>query len=180
MEGDVLTREPMAAGYHVSPGDVQLSMTRPDSVGISARFEAPPERVFDAWLDPRIAGQWLFATASRPAALAEIEAHAGGSFRFEERSDGWGDVHAGRYLEITRPARLVFTLLDRKYPRETSRVSVRFVALARGCEVSLVQEGVPLHRARHVEGRWAGMLYGLGELLGRQRSRAPRSRRESR
>ena len=32
------------------------------SIRVSHRYEASPERVYDAWLDPAKAGKFLFAT----------------------------------------------------------------------------------------------------------------------
>ena len=34
------------------------------TVRVTRRFGAAPQRVFDAWLDAKTAGKWLFATAS--------------------------------------------------------------------------------------------------------------------
>ena len=59
-------------------------------VRVDARYGALPERVFNAWLDPDVARQWLFATATRPLAHVAIDARAGGSFRFVERQGGAG------------------------------------------------------------------------------------------
>ena len=134
-------------------------------VRVAQRFNAPPERVFDAWIDPATAGRWLFATAWRPMSRVEIDAHAGGAFRFEERPGGKGAVQAGRYLEIDRPGHLVFTLLGGECRQDAARVSVAFIPLEAGCELTLVHEGVFSRDAARVEGRWTGMLYGLATLL---------------
>ena len=60
---------------------------RPAAIRITRRFSAPPERVFDAFIEPEVAGRWLFATALRPMTDVEIDARVGGSFRFAERRD---------------------------------------------------------------------------------------------
>ena len=133
-------------------------------VRVTQRFNTPADRVFNAWVDPGIAGQWLFATAWRPMASVAIDARTGGSFRFEERVDRAGVVHTGKYIEIVRSRRLVFETSSGNSARGT-RVSVEFVPLPTGCEITLVQEGVLPDDANHTEGRWSGMLYGLANLL---------------
>jgi uncharacterized protein YndB with AHSA1/START domain len=135
-------------------------------VRVSQRFEAPPERVFGAWLDPAIAGAWLFATASHPVARVEIDARVGGSFRFVDRRGGKEVEHTGRYLEIVPHRRLVFTLFMENSPRVATRVAAEIVPLEAGCELKLVHENVPPGQASRTEGRWTGMLYGLGTRLG--------------
>ena len=135
-------------------------------VRISQRYDAPPERVFDAWLDPAIAGAWLFATASSPAARVEIDARVGGSFRFLDRRGRGETEYIGEYVEIIRPRRLVFTLSLENDPRAMTRVTADIVPLDSGCELRLVHEDVPPGQASRTEGRWAGMLYGLGTRLG--------------
>jgi len=129
-------------------------------------FNAPAERVFNAWVDPATAGKWLFATALRPMSSVAIDARAGGSFRLAERLDGKGAVHTGRYVEIVKPRRLVLAISGGERSQGT-RVSVEFVPLPTGCELTLVQESVLPGDAAHTEGRWSGMLYGLAILLGR-------------
>lgn len=135
-------------------------------VRVSQRFNAPPERVFDAWLDPAIAGAWLFATAFHPVARVEIDARVGGAFRFLDRRDRGETEYAGEYVEIIRPRRLVFTLSLESDPRAVTRVTADIVPLKRGCELRLIHEDVPTDHASRTEGRWAGMFYGLGTRLG--------------
>ena len=121
------------------------------------------ERVFDAWLDPAVAGRWLFATATRPMTDVEIDARVTGSFRFAERSDGKLTQHTGEYLEIVPPGRLAFTLLVGN--RTVTRVTVEIAPTRTGCELTLTHAGLPPERAAQSEARWTGILYGLGVTL---------------
>jgi uncharacterized protein YndB with AHSA1/START domain len=135
------------------------------AIRLAQRFDAPAERVFDAWIDPAIAGQWLFATASRPVARVEIDARAGGEFHFESRYHGEDLVQAGRYLELDRPRRIAFTLPARSRPSDLTRVRVEIESEESGCRLTLVHESVLRDEATLVEGRWAGMLYGLATIV---------------
>lgn len=135
-------------------------------IRVTQRYSASPERVFDAWLDPAMASAWLFATASHPMARVEIDARVGGSFRFVDRRDGAETEHTGKYLEIVPHRRLVFTLFMENSPRVATHVAAEIVPLETGCELRLVHENVPPGHASRTEGRWTGMLYGLGTRLG--------------
>jgi len=134
-------------------------------VRVRQRFGAPAERVFNAWVDPATAGNWLFATAWRPMSRVEIDARAGGSFRFVGGRDGEEVEHTGEYIEIARPRRLVFTLSGGKRRRSSTCVSVEIVPMEEGCELTLVHERVRPDYANCTEGRWTGMLFGLASLL---------------
>ena len=136
---------------------------RSRAVRVAARFRASPAEVFDAWLDPAIAGRWLFATAWRRMARVEIEPRVGGAFRFRDRGDV-GPEHAGSYLEIAPPTRLAFTLILDPGGVAT-RVTVVIAALRSGCRLTLTQENLPPDRAGYAKTRWTGMLYGLGLTL---------------
>ena len=156
------------SAFRLPPSDLSFMDTAPFvEIRVTQHFEASTDRVFDAWTDPAQAGLWLFATASRPVTRLEIDARAGGSFRFFEGSSGNDIEHAGVYIEFDRPRRLVFTLSGRGRSPGQTRVSVEIVQAKAGCEVTLVHEGVSPEQASRIEGRWAGMLYGLGTLLGR-------------
>jgi uncharacterized protein YndB with AHSA1/START domain len=134
-------------------------------IRISRRFSAPPEHVFAAWLDSKVAGRWLFAIALRPMTHVEIDARVGGSFRFAERRDGEIIEHTGEYVDIVPHRRLVFTLSMEDHWYVTTRVTVEIAPLKAGCELTLVHEDVPRHYADYTEGRWTGILYGLDVTL---------------
>lgn len=76
------------------------------NVRVTHRFSAPPERVFDAWLDPEKAGRFLYATEEGEMVRVDIDPQVGGRYSIVDRRDGQDVEHTGEYLEIDRPRRL--------------------------------------------------------------------------
>ena len=135
------------------------------AVRVARRFAVPAQRVFEAWLDPAVAGNWLFATALHPMPEVEIDARRKGSFRFADRQNGDAVEYTGSYLQVAPPRHLAFTLSMKEIPSAVTRVSVEFVPLASGCKAILTHEKLPADRARDTAARWTGILYGLAETL---------------
>ena len=134
------------------------------TVRLTHRFAATPERVFDAWLDPRTAGKWLFATPTGKITRCEIDPQVGGKF-FIVRVDGDEFEHIGEYLEIDRPRRLVFRFTVPRLSAEYSRVTLEFTPLAGGCELRLTHENVLADYADRVPEGWTMILNGLEKNL---------------
>jgi uncharacterized protein YndB with AHSA1/START domain len=134
-------------------------------IRISRRFEASAERVFDAWLDPKKAGKWLFATPTGQMVRVEIDARVGGSFVITRR-DGDDVEHVGKYLEIDRPRRLVFTFVVPKFSTQESRVAIDIRPLPTGCELTLTHEGVLPEWLEQSKEGWGKILEALAENLG--------------
>lgn len=165
MDYVTLARESPRSGAR-GPGQATPLTAEPGgAVRVTTVLEASPEQVFDAWLDPGIAGKWLFATASRPSVPVAVDARVGGAFRFLERARGEHVEHAGVYVEIIRPRRLVFTLAEGKRSRDLTRVRVEIAPQDNGSTLTLVHDNVPPDCADRIEARWTGMLYGLGVTL---------------
>lgn len=134
-------------------------------VRVSRKFNAPPERVFDAWLDPANAGKWLFVTPTGQMVRVEIDARVGGNFIFVDRRDGEDIEHTGEYLEIDRPRRLLFTFVVPKFSKESTRVSLAIFPSESGCELTLTHEGVLPEYADRTQAGWNGILDGLAKVL---------------
>ena len=135
------------------------------TVRVSRRFDAPPERVFDAWLDPQNTSKWLFATPAGQMVRVEIDAKVGGRFVFTDRRDGEDIEHTGEYFEIDRSRWLAFNFRVPKFSEEPSLIRIDFAPAGAGCELTLVHEGVfPEYAARTEEG-WQGILEGLARAL---------------
>ncbi len=165
-------KHPMSAGKNGRP-------RLPAVIRVARRFSAPPDRVFHAWLEPGLAGRWLFATALEPITDVEIDPRTGGAFRFAERRDGGIVEHAGEYVEIVPHRRLVFTLAMADRPHVATRVTVEISPRRSGCELALTHENVPPDCAGETEARWTGVLYGLDETLSTLPRRASHERRRA-
>jgi uncharacterized protein YndB with AHSA1/START domain len=141
-------------------------MTTTATLQVSRVFDASPQAVFDAWLDPKTAARFLFATPTGRMVRAEIDARAGGKFCFVDRRPDMGDVeHVGEYLEIDRPRRLVFTFGVPQYAKEMTTVTVEITAKGTGCELVLTHQGVfPEMREQTTQG-WTMILEGLAKAL---------------
>jgi len=171
---DLWSCVPAARAYanRVGPATLPLKTKRKRAeaqprvaIRITRRYDLPPSRVFNAWLDAECAGRWLFATASQPMAHVEIDGRAGGSFCLVDRQAGKDIAYTGRYVEIIPHRELVFTLSMAPHSNVITRVTVAIAPRAKGCALSLLHENVPLDHANYVEGRWTGILYGLGVTL---------------
>ena len=109
-------------------------MSAPLIVQVTHRYNAPAERVFDAWLTPSLAGRFFFATRTGNILRCEIEPVVGGNFTVTDRrphSDGDESVfdaeHRGTYVEIDRPRRLVFDFSVPPYSEQPTRVAIDIV-----------------------------------------------------
>lgn len=141
----------------------------PVTVRVTRRFEASPERVFDAWLDPEMIGKWMFGPALRDEEVLRVavEPRVGGTFSFLVRRQGEEIDHVGEYLEIDRPRRLAFTWATKDSLPDTSRVVVEITPLEAGAELVLTHELHPnwADYAGRVEVGWTKMVAALAEML---------------
>lgn len=145
-----------------------MSDKKPVIIKVTRKFNAPAEQVFDAWLDPAKARQFLFATPTGEMIRAEVDARVGGKFNFTDRRGGEDIAHAGEYLEIDRPRRLVFTFMVEKYSSTPAHVVIKVVPLTDGCGLTLTQQ-MPAEFAEWAERSaqgWTMILNGLAKVMG--------------
>ena len=138
----------------------------PVTVRVSRRFDASPERVFDAWLDPSNLGRWLYATKDGRMQRVDVDPRVGGGYAIVERRGDDDAAHYGRYLEIDRPRRLVLTLaLEPDAPGD--RVIVEITIDGDGCILTLTHEMAPEYAdyAQRTESGWTHILGSLARML---------------
>jgi uncharacterized protein YndB with AHSA1/START domain len=79
-------------------------------VEVERHFTASPEEVFDAWLDPASLSRWMFGPPrDEDTVRLTVDPRVGGEFAFVVRRQGQQVTHVGRYLQLNRPRRLLFT-----------------------------------------------------------------------
>jgi len=78
---------------------------------VTRTFDAPARRVFEAWTRPELFRQW-WAPKSSPVPLlsCEMDVRTGGGYRLAFGQDAANAMaFFGRYLDVSPPARLVWT-----------------------------------------------------------------------
>jgi uncharacterized protein YndB with AHSA1/START domain len=134
-------------------------------VRASRPVDAPPERVFDAWLDPTLARRFLFATATGEMVRAEIDPRVGGRFTMVDRRDGVDVEHTGAYVALDRPRRIAFDFTVPAFSTQSTRITVDIAPRDGGAEVSVVQHGTPPEHAERARAGWRTILDALALAL---------------
>ena len=132
---------------------------------VTRDFAFPPERIFDAWLNPEIARRFLFATPTGEIVRTRIDARVGGSFSIVRRDNGEDIEHVGEYLVIDRPRRLVFTFAVPKFSAQFTQVTIEIAPNPGGCTLTLTHEGVPPEWAERTQEGWTMILSGLDDTI---------------
>lgn len=89
---------------------MNLADRPPETLRIERTFAAPAAAVFDAWTSVETLRRWWPAGQGWDTPTAEVDLRVGGRLRLVMRAPAGELVGGeGRYVEIVRPTRLVFT-----------------------------------------------------------------------
>jgi uncharacterized protein YndB with AHSA1/START domain len=91
-----------------STARTELSTPTDREIRTERVFEAPPERVFEAFTDPELIPEW-WGPRKVTTIVDRMDARAGGDWRFICRDPEGETAFRGTYREITPPARIVQT-----------------------------------------------------------------------
>jgi len=139
------------------------------AVQVKRRFAASAERIFDAWLDPALIGQFMFGPRLREEEVLrlDVDARVGGPFSFVVRRGDATIDHVGTYQVIERPRRLGFTWGVAGESQDESHVLIEIEPLSDGCELTLTHH-LPARWADYAartQSAWSLMLNALAEVV---------------
>ncbi|MEM7318740.1 MAG: SRPBCC domain-containing protein [Pseudomonadota bacterium] len=136
------------------------------SLEVTHQMPYPPERVFDAWLNPDMLAKFMIPGPGMTVPEATSDAKVGGRFRIVMNAPEAGDLpHEGEYLAIDRPNHLQFTWVS-PYSQEDSTVTLDFTPREGGTEVRLHHVRFPNEESRNNhQGGWTMILQALEGAL---------------
>lgn len=148
------------------------------SVRVSRLIRAPRERVFEAWIKPELRRQWWLSARGDGPSMCEIDARVGGRYCLKQIgggcetpdvADDYEWIMDGEFLEVVAPERLVFTWnVNHDPPTVDERVTVEFVEVAGGTEVTITHRGIiATHLRDGTEHGWTRLLEILGRVMER-------------
>lgn len=142
------------------------------TITITREFDAPPDRVFRAWVDPELFVQWI-GPRSLDTRIEQWDARTGGSYRYTSLRDDFEAGFYGSFHEVRPSERLVQTFTWDGDPDGVSLETLTFEALEGGRTRTVglcVVESMQLRDAILSSGMDVGVNEGyekLDELLAR-------------
>lgn len=145
----------------------QASQEKP-ALRLSRRFNAPCEKVWQAWTDPQALKQWFGPGEISTVPVAEIDLRVGGRFHVLMLTDT-GEEHdvSGIYQEVVPLQKLRFSWYWKSTPERVSMVTINLKPDGRGTVMDFLHEQFFDEQARqgHEHG-WTGSFIKLQTLLG--------------
>ncbi len=140
---------------------------------VSHQFTASAERVYDAWLQPEVIRRWMHASLTEMGLSGDIrevqvDARVGGSFCFSDMRGETEARHWGKYLELERPRKIVFTwIVDASEEADPSRVTISIEPQGTGCIATLVHDmdAAWVEYVSRTEQGWGRMLRAIDAQL---------------
>jgi uncharacterized protein YndB with AHSA1/START domain len=122
-----------------------MTTNNTNTIRLNRVLQAPPERVYKAFLDPNAMVKWLPPNGFT-GEVHHIDAKVGGTYRMSFTNFSTGNSHSfgGEYLELVPNERIRHTdkFEDANLPGEMT-TTITFTKVSVGTELNIVQEGVP-------------------------------------
>ena len=144
-------------------------MTQPKNdltLTVTRTINAPPETVFDAWLNPEMLMRFMCPGPGMTTPSATADPQVGGRFDLIMKNGDDEMPHGGVYREIDRPNRLVFSW-ESPFNAEGSTVTLEFKPTSDGTHLTLTHVRFVDEQSRdNHQGGWTAILAKLDGVLG--------------
>jgi len=136
------------------------------AINLTKQINAPVERVFDAWMNAETLSRFMTPMPGMPEPRTEVDATLGGGFTIYMMVGENEIPHSGKYLEVNRPNKLVFTW-ESPFSTEGSTVTIELSSIDEKTteinfsHIKFIDEEA---RSNH-EGGWNEILNKLNEKL---------------
>ena len=134
---------------------------------LTRRWDAPPERVWQAWTDPGALRRWFGPGTPDSVTQADLDVRPGGRYTIAFRTpDGEEHRVSGVYEEVMPPRKLSFSWAWQSTPDRVSFVSLEFESDGTGTLMRFRHDRFYDRTARegHTLG-WTTTLEKLAEFL---------------
>ena len=135
---------------------------------IERTFDAPAERVFEAWTSEEVLRRWLHGMVGWQTPTAEVDLRVGSTIRIVMR-DPLGDAEAGatgEYAVVDPPRRLVFTWVWDDQPDLPQLIELEFAEHDGRTTVRMTNSDIPTgERAESQDRGWNVCFDNLERVL---------------
>jgi len=117
----------------------------PSTIRLHRVLQAPPERVYRAFIDPAAMVKWLPPNGFT-ATMHHMDATVGGTYKMSFTNFSHDQTHSfgGKFLELKRGEKLVYTdQFDDPNLPGTMTTTITLKAVSVGTEIHIEQAGVP-------------------------------------
>lgn len=133
-------------------------------------LKASPEQIFDAWTKPEMLKQWWRCGDDSSNAFVEMDLRVGGTYRVGTNKPEFDKplVSTGKYWEIVRPYRLVFSWSWEKPLMEVMDVGETWVTITiepQGDQSKLTVIHERFDTVERKEAHFAGWSEGIDRLV---------------
>ena len=147
--------------------DAAAGQSERPSLVIERIYDAAPETVFQAWIDPQALSRWFGPEETQSVLEVDIDPRVGGRYHIAfVTSDGERHDVSGVYRSVEFPRLLCFTWAWRSTPERESLVTIRLDPAGSGTRLVFRHERFFDQAARdnHQRG-WSGTFRKLDRFL---------------
>jgi len=136
-------------------------------LSVRRRIPAPPEVVYEAWIEPQGIREWM-CPGDVLSAEAFLDVRVGGSYRIVMKAKDRDHVHTGVYQVVEPPSKLVFTWSEEGNPAP-SLVTVEIFGHGGESELVLTHERFPtIDIMKRYEGGWGQIVDRFARYVARE------------